>query len=358
MTPKSIALHYIGGGSDKVYNIQIKGDGNKFDVNVSYGRRGGPMTVGCKVFGVSLEKAMDVFNKLVAEKTAKGYQVKGGTVPALVGDGDKKPSGHLPQLLNPVPEESAVRFIDNWGWCAQEKYDGHHKMIWRVGSVVQGINKKGQLVPLPETVVDYAQMFDFDFLIDCEQIGDKFYAFDILEVGAGPKFTCFRDTAYENRYKKLKELFSISDEVVEVVETAFTWDEKRAMFARLKRDNREGIVFKRTAATFTPGRPNSGGDMLKCKFWATLSAVVLKVNEKNSIECGLYTDKCDSITSCGNVTTIGHKDIGVGEVVELRYLYALKSSGILYQPNYLGKRDDVDPEECTTKQLKYKSETE
>ena len=41
-----------------------------------------------------------------------------------------------------------------------------------------------------------------------------------------------------------------------------------------------------------------------------------------------------------------------------RYLYAFKESGCIYQPVYLGTRDDIPAEECTTTQLKYKAESE
>jgi bifunctional non-homologous end joining protein LigD len=34
----------------------------------------------------------------------------------------------------------------------------------------------------------------------------------------------------------------------------------------------------------------------------------------------------------------------------------LKESGVLYQPVYLGPRDDVDPGECLVSQLKFKAE--
>jgi bifunctional non-homologous end joining protein LigD len=40
--------------------------------------------------------------------------------------------------------------------------------------------------------------------------------------------------------------------------------------------------------------------------------------------------------------------------VECRYLYAFKESGSIYQPVFLGVRDDIQHTECTTAQLKYK----
>jgi bifunctional non-homologous end joining protein LigD len=42
--------------------------------------------------------------------------------------------------------------------------------------------------------------------------------------------------------------------------------------------------------------------------------------------------------------------------VECRYLYAFKESGSIYQPVYLGSREDILSAECTTTQLKYKAE--
>jgi bifunctional non-homologous end joining protein LigD len=46
----------------------------------------------------------------------------------------------------------------------------------------------------------------------------------------------------------------------------------------------------------------------------------------------------------------------VGNVVDARYLYALKQSGSIYQPVYLGVRTDIPATECVVEQLKYKSE--
>lgn len=58
----------------------------------------------------------------------------------------------------------------------------------------------------------------------------------------------------------------------------------------------------------------------------------------------------------GSVTIPTNKAIPApGALAEIRYLYAYKG-GSLYQPAYLGERDDLDPADCTLGQLKYKSE--
>ena len=44
----------------------------------------------------------------------------------------------------------------------------------------------------------------------------------------------------------------------------------------------------------------------------------------------------------------------VGDVVEVRYLYAFPDSGVLFQPVCLGVRSDITAAECGTRQLKFK----
>ena len=42
-------------------------------------------------------------------------------------------------------------------------------------------------------------------------------------------------------------------------------------------------------------------------------------------------------------------------MVEAKYLYAYPG-GSLYQPGYLGKREDIEPAACTVSQLKFKAD--
>jgi len=65
----------------------------------------------------------------------------------------------------------------------------------------------------------------------------------------------------------------------------------------------------------------------------------------------------DKVRPAGNVTIPPNHEIpSPGTVVECRYLYAFKESGSIYQPVYLGPREDIRAAECTTSQLKYKAE--
>ena len=89
----------------------------------------------------------------------------------------------------------------------------------------------------------------------------------------------------------------------------------------------------------------------------TASFIVGKVNAKRSVSLLLFEG--DKIKAAGNATIPPSHEVPIaGQVVECRYLYAFRESGAIFQPVYLGPRDDITGEECTTAQLKYKAEPE
>jgi len=47
-------------------------------------------------------------------------------------------------------------------------------------------------------------------------------------------------------------------------------------------------------------------------------------------------------------------NLSADQVVEIRFLYAFRESNALYQPVYLGPRQDIQQHECVLSQLKYK----
>jgi bifunctional non-homologous end joining protein LigD len=78
------------------------------------------------------------------------------------------------------------------------------------------------------------------------------------------------------------------------------------------------------------------------------------VNGKRSVSLKLFDGT--NLVSFGNVTIPANKSIPKpDEVVEVRYLYAFRG-GSIFQPVFMGPRDDVKPEECSVDQLKYKPE--
>jgi bifunctional non-homologous end joining protein LigD len=350
-----VTLYYREGSSDKVYQCAIEASGNAFVVNFAYGRRGSTLNTGTKTSSpVDYAMAKSIYDKLVREKTARGYTPGPEGTPYQGTSGAAKTSGILPQLLNPIGELEVAKYLCDPDYGAQEKYDGQRLLVKKEGAAVHGINRKGLLCGLPSLVVHSAQRTPGDFILDGECVGDTLHAFDFLMLNGED----LRALAYKDRYLSLMNLVAATPSdhrhEIQLAPLLTKAKEKAGLFKDLKELKREGIVFKRLDAPYTAGRPNSGGSQLKHKFYATLSAVVAKVNTQRSVEVRLVGR--NGWVTAGNLTIpANHAIPAVGDVVEVRYLYAFPESGVLYQPVYLGKRIDVKAGECMTAQLKYKS---
>src|SRR5258708_36382054 len=126
----SITLYYREGSSDKIYQCSIIPKENRFIVTCAYGRRGSTLNTGCKTnTPVDLPAAESIFNKLVKEKTAKGYTIAENGSPYEHTDTQGQVSGFLPQLLNPVEEDQLDALLDDQIHCAQEKHDGRRLFL-------------------------------------------------------------------------------------------------------------------------------------------------------------------------------------------------------------------------------------
>jgi bifunctional non-homologous end joining protein LigD len=351
---ENISLYYREGGSDKVYLIALEEDPKGWLVNFQYGRRGSSLVTGSKTAKpVSYTKAKQLYDKLIMEKTGKGYtedtngKVFSSTVTA------PKDTGVRPQLLNEIEESEVMKYINDPQWCAQEKYDGRRRMFIKKGNLVTATNRKGLAVPLDVLVNVWFNKFNGDIIFDGEDMGSNVMIFDILNSDANSNL------GYKDRYFALNVIFkNMNSPGLSLAPTAWSTKEKRDLYNKLIEDNAEGIVFKKVDAKYKPGRPNSGGDQLKFKFVASASCVVMKANTtKRSIQVGVFdTMNAGALKTVGNVTVYPNMEIPeVGSIVEVKYLYYFPE-GSLFQPVLLGIREDVDANDCILAQLKIKRE--
>lgn len=346
--PRIASLYYREGSSDKEYHARLEAADAGFVVTFAYGRRGAALSTGTKTAApVEYAKAAAIFDKLVASKESKGYTRGEDGTPYQSSGADREPSGLLPQLLNVAGKSDLNKIIADPAWCLQEKMDGRRMMVRKSGDTIEAINKLGLVVSISEAIVTAACTIGGDFTLDGEVIGDCLHAFDLLNLAGDD----VRDTPYRDRYTTLTELLSDSGPAIVAVPSADDADAKADQLTALKAAGAEGVVLKRLDAHYRAGRPNSGGTQLKFKFVETLSALVTMVNDRRSVGLSLYGD--DGLTFVGNVTIPANHDVPPsGTVVEVRYLYAAPA---LYQPVYLGVRDDVEPSECVMAQVKYKN---
>jgi len=367
---EQISLYCQIGSSDKEYQIQLveTEDGN-FVVNYQNGRRGAALTPGTKTkTPVSYEAAKKIYDKLVAEKI-KGKDGKGYTPAGSDASGYTRPENagiktdFSPQLLNVLTHEEAMNLIEDDAWGMQEKFDGDRRGGHAAAGDTMGMNRNGLVVPLPQPVANELLSFadNGPVRIDSEIIGEHLYQFDLLQYEG-------RDIGSTMSWLKRMNLAArvfANCKYIHPIPVATTTAEKRALYDKVKAEKGEGVVFKRLNGLSQPGRPNTGGDWMKFPFRARSSFIVLKQNQKRSVQLGLIDNNNHAgltvaagaaVIFVGNVTIPLNFEVpAVGEIVDVDYLYAYLH-GSVYQPVYFGIRTDIYTEACVTSQLKYKPE--
>jgi len=361
---KSTSLYFKEGSSDKEYHIQLVDlERGRYIVNFQYGRRGSSLKDGTKTEApVSLFEAENIFASLKREKMRKGYE------PDYESEVDKESSKSkeskdvkkevkkvevrpktiyfLPQLLNPI--EDAQSYIDDDNYLAQEKKDGERRMIIVDDNGVKGLNKKGEEVSVSREIIN---SISDNCILDGEIVGNTLYVFDILSLYK--KDLTKKSCAERN---VILNTLSFGNSVI-IVETTYTKKGKQKLFDKLKSERREGIVFKNINSPYTIGRPSSGGNQLKFKFYKTATFIVANAtNNKRSVGLELIDNKTKQRVFMGKVTIPPNYDVpAIGDLVEVRYLYAYRG-GAIYQPVYLGKRNDSDLTDATMNQIVFKAD--
>lgn len=352
-TPKNADLYYCEGSSDKEYHAHLKQEGAGWVVSFQYGRRGTALQSGTKTQGpVPYEKADAIYDKLVKEKLAKGYSPGAAGTAFQATPKEQAFTGILPQLLNPISEADLLALLQDPAWALQVKFDGERRMIdQRPSFSPRGINRKGLEVALPQELALAAIALGNDALLDGELVGDVLFAFDLLRY----KEIDLAKAPYEERYAKLAALIGANKPGrIRLAAMALTTSAKETLLEDVELRGLEGVVAKRLDATYTSGRPNSGGPMVKFKLVESATVEVIGANEtKRSVMVQVFSASGTAVP-LGNVTIPPNLDVpAAGALVEVRYLYA-HTGGSLFQPVYLGERKDMDRSAATVEQLKFK----
>ena len=211
----------------------------------------------------------------------------------------------------------------------------------KVGSDVRGINRKGLYRNIPQMIAEQALSIPHDFIADGEIIGERLYLFDLMT----NKGISLRSDGFVVRFNHLKDLYhrylATDGCAILLVDMIINRDDKVKLLNSLRDSNMEGVVFKRCNSPYIEGRPNSGGDALKFKFYYAASCVVVHLNAQRSVGIAVYngnTEK-ESVVSIGNVF--------IPSKVDMYW----NPGGSLYQPIYLNPRNDIDYVDCLLKQL-------
>ena len=342
------------GGSDKVYRLTLERYAGGFVVNYANARRGDPLRDGTRTpRPISEAEARALFASIRKEKLKEYTEGEPGGGPlaaAVLTEVEWRA-----QLLNPWPEADIAQLIEDDDYGAQQKHDGENRPCGTNADLAPfGANRDGAPVALPgEVAAALAELAARvgHIVLASEAFADYVVVHDLLYL----KRHDYRPDPFTDRYEVVAAVAEHFGPALRLSPLAVGAAAKQTLYERL-RDKAEGMVFKRLAAPFTPGKAHK--DQWKVKFYETLSAIVMGFNQVASIQVGLY-DLAGRLVPFGNVTLLPNlpPPIRQGEVVEVRYLYAFpyQVGGALYQPVYKGIRTDIAPADCTVRQVKYKS---
>src|SRR3989475_1226011 len=188
MQSERAELYFQQGSSDKVYHLQLEGAQEQWSVQAQWGRRSFVLQSDVKVSGTSYEEAKRVYDRILREKTGKGYQVaqataNGNEAIAVGLPATKQHSGHTPELLTPIEEQEALLLAQDATWWFQQKFDGRRLAVQKADAKYTGINKLGQIVPIDSRLAESLDRVQVQgFLADGEITDSHFYGWDLLSV--------------------------------------------------------------------------------------------------------------------------------------------------------------------------------
>jgi bifunctional non-homologous end joining protein LigD len=364
MQDEHITLHFKQGSADKVYKASIERlekdpDNCGWVVNFAYGRRGKPLKTGTKTPKPLLyEGALVIYDKLITTKMSKGYTPDPSGKKFYASGNAPKITGWLPQLLNEVYKKDLVSVFAQFApnvWV-QTKHNGERRGVLIDDIKITPANRKGLETTIdPKIMESLAKLVAVDgvqFILDTEDMGDHLVIFDLIVPVEDEKPLTFEERA------DMLILLDLGIQHLKIVELRVDVPQKMASYVALKNfvqraeeNNEEGVVIRDGNSIYTPGKPNSGGTALKLKFWKSATCIVESVHPtKRSIGLGMYPQGDHPVGNC--TIPANHEIPNVGDLVEIRYLYAYRG-GSLYQPIYEGIRNDLSIEAACESQLQY-----
>lgn len=256
-----------------------------------------------------------------------------------------------PQLADRIAFDGLLKIVDNDDWSFEQKLDGERLMVACVDGDVVAFNRSGDAKPVPKPLLEWANELDWDgeWLFDGEYIDNSFWAFDMPLTPVDG----YEEQSYANRRQVLDGIAeTIVSDCFHVLPYQTDPIGKRKLMREVVDINAEGIMAKNlNEHSYRYGQ--RVGWMLKAKLWASAEAVVSEVSPtgKASVELVMFHQGTPRGVGSCKVTDRVLASIQIGDVIEVKYLYATKTHK-LYQPSLLRVRTDKPAIECTLDQLK------
>lgn len=352
--PRSTYLYFTEGSSDKVFNVHLEQADEGWRLRTENGRRGKALRETVKLEGADYDAALKRFDKQVSEKTRKGYTEQEHGAAFSSAEMAGRVTGFAPQLLNEISTEEARDLGPDW--LVQEKHDGERLGMISDADGRRFANRRGLEIGVMTPIDDaFARLAEITgpVTLDAENMGDHAVIFDVVSHGLMENGT-FRERAalLHQTQKTILDAGLGEALIVDVPTPADVFFEQQE--AGLREGGAEGFVLRHADSTYEPGRPGSGGEALKVKYWDDVTCMVGPGREgKRSVGIELLDGDGDWV-NVGNVTVPANQKMPeIGSLVDVKYLYAYEG-GAIYQPTLKGLRTDVDQSECRVDKLKFR----
>lgn len=261
-----------------------------------------------------------------------------------------------PMLSQVLPTHRTPQsLIDDPDWIIQQKLDGERLLVEIKDRECVGFNRQGIATHVPTHIAAEFDNkgFSTPWTFDGEIVGDKYYLFDCLKAAEQVNTR----TPAGRRFDLLKGLFKYWHPTnVAIIPYAEGKFDKVEFFDKCFVNHAEGVVFKHTQGTYTPGARTMAS--YKHKFVETADVVVSELNREGH-EQGISIQLFDSSGEPVHVggCKIPAEAVGrlqIGDVIEVKYLYASENDKLV-QPTWVRPRFDKTANECKTSQLKHTS---
>lgn len=242
--------------------------------------------------------------------------------------------------------------LDDSNWWVQQKLDGDRVLFHVKDGAVTALNRNGEIrVNLVPAKVSRQFEIPGEWVFDGELMADgTYWLFDlpVAEPHINPSHP------YEYRLVVLERLFAGwgPDPCVRLLPTARTAAAKTALIEATMAANGEGVIFKDTRAPYRQGKRSNA--MLKAKYVKTADCVVSDIGRDGRANCHVSLFDRGREVEVGSVPTEGKPRVHIGDVVEVRYLYA-SDDRRLVQARMVRVRTDKYPTDCTMDQLVFTS---
>lgn len=269
-----------------------------------------------------------------------------------------------PMLAEPATIPWARKAMSVGHIRVQQKFDGDRVIVetadalrfWNRDGATYSKSFPDEAITIFKRIAEHGR-FVLDGELVTESDGRKSYhVFDVLLIAKHDGTIVLDET---DQYGIRRMQLELLDDAlfrypVRLVREASDEVSKVELFEAVRRQGGEGVILRDVTAPYSQGKRA----LVKVKFTKTVDAIVTAIglDGHNNCEYSVYEKpRSREPRAIGRCSLNGKPRVKIGDVIEVRYLYATHIADIirLYQPRLVRVRDDKRARQCLLNQLQF-----